>query len=150
MIAQSVLMGSELLLPPIYNTRELICQKNCDESVLWLETQTVYECLFFLKVLIKNLNQLWEMTKSTDNTSEGILLLSNLFVFIFSINTFIIVIMNDACGDTTQNQSLVIQLKHGPNPFIPMWQRWFNLYIQLDFEFSIYIFRHGYQWSLWW
>lgn len=119
-----------------------ICLVTWDTNRVWI--------LIFLKVLIKKLNQLWEVTKSTDNTSEVILLLSNLFVFVFSINTFITVIMNDACSDTTQNQSLVLQLKHGPNPFIPMWQGWFNLYIQLDFEFSIYIFRYGYQWSLWW
>lgn len=50
MIAQPVLIGSELLLPPIYNPEEWNWQKVCDESVLWLESQNMYEYLF-LKML---------------------------------------------------------------------------------------------------
>lgn len=46
MIAQPVLIGSELLLPPIYNSKEWNQQKVCDESVLWLESQNMYEYLF--------------------------------------------------------------------------------------------------------
>lgn len=46
MIAQPVLIGSELLLPPIYNPEEWNWQKVCDESVLWLESQNMYEYLF--------------------------------------------------------------------------------------------------------
>lgn len=42
-----------------------------------------------------------------------------IYLFIFSVNIFIIAIMSDACSDTTQEN----QLKHGPNPFIPMLQR---------------------------
>ena len=48
------------------------------------------------------------MTKSTDDISEGIFLLSHLFVFIFSVNIFIIVIMKGACSNTTQEIKLWI------------------------------------------
>lgn len=70
-----------------------ICLVTWDMNCIWI--------LIFKNVLTKIEVSCGRWPKSTDDISEGILLLSHLLVFIFVVKIFIVMIISDACSDTT-------------------------------------------------
>lgn len=81
-----------------------ICLVTWDMNCIWILT--------FKNVLTKIEVSCGRWPKSTDDISEGILLLSHLLVFIFVVKIFIVVIISDACSDTTWKISSSIFQTH--------------------------------------